>query len=68
MWPKLLGVLLVVATLPNSLLNYLGSCAKYQKDLRIASKIVEGNSKIIALKRSSEQEVTSVVYIKCLPD
>ena len=54
-------MLQVVATLPNNLFNYLGSFSKSQAGLRIAGNIVEGNSNILALKRRSEQEVTSGV-------
>ena len=43
-WAKLPGMLLAIATQPNSLVNYLRSCSKFQKGLRIATKIVEGNS------------------------
>ena len=68
MWAKLLTVLLVVATLPNSLLYYRESYSKFQKDLRIASTIVTGVSNQLAVKRSSEQEDTNVVCIKCLLD
>ena len=57
-----------IATLPNSLVNYLGSYSQSQKVLRIADKIVEGNSEVIALKRSSAQEVSSIVCINCLRD
>ena len=65
---KVLGVLLEVATLPHSLVNYIGSYSKSQKGLRIAGQIVEDNSEVLAVNRSSEQEVTSVICINCLLD
>ena len=46
---QVLGVLLVIATLQKSLVNYLGSCPKSQKGLKIPGKIVEGNSKVLAI-------------------
>ena len=51
---KVLGVLLATAILPNSLVNYLRSNSKSQKSLRIADEIVDGNSKVLAVKRSTE--------------
>ena len=68
MWAKLLDILLVIATLPNSLVDYLGVYTKSQQGPRIAAKIVESNSEVLAVKRSTEQEVTSVVSINCLLD
>ena len=61
-------MLLAIAIQPNSLVNHLRSCSSAQKGLRIAGQIVAGNSKVLAVKRSSEQEVTSVVCINCLLD
>ena len=54
MLTKLLGLFLVIATLPNSLFDYLGSYSKPQKSLRIAGMIVEGNSILFAVMRSIE--------------
>ena len=65
-WAKLLGVLPAIATLPNSLVNYLGSCSKCQKVLRIADTMGEGNSEVLTIKRSSEEEVPSGICINCL--
>ena len=65
---KLLGILLAIATTPNSLVNYLRSYSEFQKSLRIAAQIVEGNSNVLAVQRSREHEVTSVVCFNCLLD
>ena len=67
-WAKLLDVLLIIATLPNSLINYVSGYPKFQKGLRNAGNIIEGDCTVLAVKRSSEQEVTSVVCINCLLD
>ena len=46
LWAKLPGMLLVIARQPNSRVNCLRSCSKFQKGLSIAGKIVAGNSEV----------------------
>ena len=48
---KLFGMLLAIATILISLVNYLRSYSEFQKRLRIAAKIVEDNSNIYWLSR-----------------
>ena len=66
MGAKLLPVLLLIATLPKSWVHNLQRNSRSQEGLTIASKIVEGNSNVIAGKRSTEQDVATVVSINSI--